>query len=106
MATLENVNEAILDLIAVENQKRVLKEQMAELDTKEEELKNVILPEMKNNSLKTFDNEEIRITYIEETSRETIDSAKLKREYPDIANECLKITPIKENWKITLRENK
>lgn len=106
MATLENVNEAILDLIAIENQKRVLKEQLAELDTKEEELKNVILPEMKQSEVKTFENEEIRITYIEETSRETIDSTKLKREYPDIANECRKITPIKENWKLTLKENK
>lgn len=106
MATLENVNEAILDLISVENQKRVLKEQLAKLDDKEEELKKSIIPEMKLNSLKNYENEEIRITYIEEISRETIDSAKLKKEYPDVANNCRKITTIKENWKIKLKENK
>ena len=106
MATLENVNEAILDLIALENQKRVLKEQLEKLDDKEEELKKSIMPEMKLNNLKTYENEEIRITYIEETSRETIDSAKLKKEYPDVASNCRKVTTIKENWKITLKENK
>lgn len=106
MSELENIDEKILDLIVLENEKKALKKQLAELEAQEEELKSVILPEMKNKSLKTFENEEIRITYVEETQREGIDNSMLKKQYPDIARECTKFTPVKENWKITLKENK
>ena len=103
MGTLEKIDEAILDLIAIENEKKALKEQLAELDAREEEIKEIVLPEMKSKEMKTFENEEIRITFVEKTSRETIDNEKLKRDYPAVANECRKISEIKENWKITLK---
>ena len=103
METLEKIDEAILDLIAIENEKKALKEQLAELDAREEEIKEIVLPEMKSKEMKTFENEESRITFVEKTSRETIDNAKLKRDYPEVANECRKISEIKENWKITLK---
>ncbi len=103
---LEKVDDKIIELISIENEKKALKRQLDELEAKEEELKGTILPEMKENEIKTFENEEIKITYIEATSRETIDSAKLKKDFPEIADKCRKNTPIKENWKITLKENK
>ena len=80
MSELENIDEKILDLIVLENEKKALKKQLAELEAQEEVLKSVILPEMKNKSLKTFENEEIRITYVEETQREGIDNSMLRKQ--------------------------
>ena len=97
------MNEQIIELIAVENKKRVLKEQLDELNKQEEELKTTILDNMKENDMKTFENEEIRITYIAPTTRTSIDSSKLKKEFPEIAEQCTKVSPIEESWKITLK---
>lgn len=100
---LEKIDDKILDLIAIEREKKALKVQLAELEEREEALKAEIIPEMKANEFKTFENEEIRITYVAPTSRETIDSAKLKKNYPEVANDCRKISEVKESWKITLK---
>ena len=55
----------------------ILKTQM---DLKEKEIKQAILLAMEYHNIKTFENDDIKITYIAPTTRETVDTARLKEE--------------------------
>lgn len=55
----------------------ILKTQM---DLKEKEIKQAILQAMEEHNIKSFENDDIKITYIAETTRETVDTARLKEE--------------------------
>lgn len=48
-------------------------------------------------------NKTIKITYVEPTTSKTVDSAKLKENYPEIYNECLKETTKKGYVKVTTK---
>ena len=59
-----------------------------------------VLVEMQEKGIKKFDNGEISITYIEPTTRVSIDSKKLKEELPDVYKKYLKELEVKANIKI------
>lgn len=58
---------------------------------------------MSKQGIKSFENEALKITYIEPSTREIIDTSRLKEELPEIASEYTKITPTKESIRITVR---
>lgn len=45
---------------------------------------------MENCNIKKFESDILNLTYVAETTATSIDSAKLKKKYPDIAAECSK----------------
>ena len=55
----------------------ILKTQM---DLKEKEIKQAILQAMEEHNIKSFENDDIKITYIAETTRKSVDTARLKEE--------------------------
>lgn len=65
--------------------------------------KDRILAEMRDKRIKKFDNGEVSITYIEPTTRETIDTKALKLELPEIAEKYKKISAVKDSIKITIK---
>lgn len=95
--------DKVLELVSIEHRKQALKLELDELDRQEEELKTAIMSEMEDSKLDVFENEEIRIKYIAPVIKETLDTYKIKKEYPEIAENCRKQVEQKATWKITLK---
>ena len=81
---------------ALENEKK-------QLDAEFEKLKTGLLELMKTNGVKKFENEFIRLTYKEPTTRTSIDSKKLKEEMPDVFDKFKKESEVKESILIKIK---
>ena len=68
-----------------------------------DELKQGLMLAMEKNGTTTFENKLLKITYIAPATRATIDSTKLKKELPEIAEKYTKISNVKASIRITLR---
>lgn len=68
--------------------------------------REAVLSEMQLKGIKKFDNGQISITYIEPTTRVSIDSKKLKEELPDVYSKYSKISDVKASVKISKKEPK
>ena len=77
-----------------------------EVEAQNEILKAELLEAMKTQGIKSFENDALKITYIEPTTRETIDSKRLKEELPEIAEKYKKISKVKDSVRITLKGEK
>ena len=77
--------------------------QKKKAEEKAKELRAMLLDEMEKQAVKTFENDRIRLTYIAPQTRSTIDSARLKKDLPEIAEKYTKQTSVKASLKITLK---
>ena len=84
-------------LVAFKEQQLSVLQQIADLITtkkkieaQEKELKDKLKEAMEKYSVKKFDSDILKITYVAATTATSIDSAKLKKKYPAIAEECSK----------------
>lgn len=59
---------------------------------------------MEEQSVKKFENDDFKITYVEGSERKSIDSKALKQDYPEIYEKYLKTTKVKPYLKIELKE--
>ena len=79
-------------------------ERMAkEIKTKQDELKARILDEMEQKCILKLETPEMVISYVAETTRETLDSKALKEELPDIYDTYAKISPVKASIRIRVK---
>ena len=91
------------ELVEAEQVIKQIELQKKEAEEKAVQLRQTLLDKMKEQNIKSFENDLIKITYIEPTTRETIDSAKLKKELPEIAEQYKKISNVKDGVRITLK---
>lgn len=88
---------AVLQKIAdIETAKKKLEEQ-------EKELKEKLKEAMERCNIKKFESDILNITYVAETTATSIDSTKLKKKYPDIAEECSKTSKKSAYVKVTVK---
>lgn len=73
------------------------------LEDQEKTLKEKLQQAMEQHGVKSFDNDVLKITYVAESVRSSVDSAKLKKNYPDIAAECSKSSPVKAFVKVEVK---
>lgn len=103
-----------MDLITIKDETAILDretatkiaefEQMAkEIKAKEDELKKAILKEMETKQLIKLDTDNLTITYIAPSERESLDSKTLREELPDIYDAYVKISPVKPSIRIKLK---
>lgn len=78
MATIQKIAATVIAKKKLEEQEALMKE----------ELKKA----MERHGIKKFTSDLLNITYVEATSATSIDSAKLKKKYPEIAEECSKVS--------------
>lgn len=79
-------------------------ERMAkEIKAKEDELKKEILKEMESKGIIKLDTDELTISYVAATERESLDSKTLKTELPDIYDAYIKMTPVKPSIRVKLK---
>lgn len=64
-----------------------------QLDEQEKELKEHLKLAMERNSIKAFNNDVLKITYVAATTATSVDSKKLKEKHPAIYQECSKTSP-------------
>lgn len=103
-----------MDLITIKDETAILDretatkiaefEQMAkEIKAKEDELKKAILKEMESKQLIKLDTDNLTITYIAPTERESLDSKTLREALPNIYDAYVKISPVKPSIRIKLK---
>lgn len=69
----------------------------------QDKLKADILAEMETQGIVKLDTEDITITYVAETYRETFDSKSLKAESEETYNKYIKISPVKPSIRIKVK---
>lgn len=80
-------------------------EKMAkEIKAKEDALKAAILAEMESKGVLKLETDELNITYVAPTERETLETKTLREELPDIYDAYVKISPVKASIRIKLKE--
>lgn len=79
-----------------------LERKIKQLKDKQEEIKNSVLKEMESKKIIQIKTDELTINYIAPTTRETLDSKKLREDNPDLYDEYIKISPVKSSIRIKL----
>lgn len=69
----------------------------------EDLLKQAILTEMEDKGIVKVDTEELTISYIAPTDRETFDSKSFRKDHSDLYDEYIKMTPVKPSVRIKVK---
>ena len=88
-ATIQAIANIVTAKKDLEDQEKVMKEQLQKA--------------MEEHGVKAFDNDVIKVTYMAASVRNSVDSAKLKKKYPEIAAECNKPSNVKAFVKIEVK---
>ena len=105
------------DLITYENGNYILKQgvgrRLAEyekiikrLKEQEDELKNSIMTAMEECGVIKIDTDDVTVSYIAATARESFDSKKFKKDKPDLYDEYCNLKPVQASIRIKLKERK
>lgn len=95
-AEIEPIEEALpVSLKDAENEIIKLETAIKELEAKQREMKAGLLSLMVEHNVKKWSSKRLTITRKLDGTRESLDTAKLKKEYPDIYAECVKVSPTK-----------
>lgn len=74
------------------------------LEDQEALMKEELTKSMEKFGIKKFSSDLLNITYVDATTATTIDSAKLKNNYPEIAEKCSKTSSKSAYIKITVKQ--
>lgn len=77
--------------------------QKKKLEEQEKLMKQKLQEAMEAHGIKKFENAQVAFTYVAPTTRTSIDSAKLKKKYPDIAEECSKTSEVSASVRIQVK---
>lgn len=73
------------------------------LEAQDKALRQELQEAMDKYGVKKFENDILKITYVEPTTRETVDSKKLKEELPAVAAKYTKISQVKGSVRIEVK---
>lgn len=74
-----------------------------QLDEQEKLLKQKLVEAMETYGVKIFENEQIKMTYVAPTTRSTLDSARLKKDHPDIAEQYTKVSEVSASVRVAVK---
>lgn len=74
------------------------------IEEQEKQMKAALYEAMVKYGIKKFESDVLNLTLVEPTMETRLDSAKVKKKYPDIAAECSKSNPKAGYVKITLKD--
>ena len=74
-----------------------------QLEAKDKVVRQELQEAMDKYGIKKFENDILKVTYVEPTTRSTIDSKKLKEELPTIAEKYTKTTVVKGSVRIEVK---
>lgn len=99
------VDVQLAKLAEVESIIKQIEEQKKTAEAQAVELRAAIMAAMELNGCTSFENDRIKLTYVAPTTRTAIDSARLKKELPEIAEKYTKTSNVKASLRITLKED-
>lgn len=73
------------------------------LDEQEKLLKQKLVEAMEAYGVKSFENDQIKMTYVAPTTRSTIDSTRLKKDHPDIAEQYTKTSNVSASVRVVVK---
>ena len=73
------------------------------IEEQEKAMRVQLMAAMEKYGVKSFENEDVKFTYVAATTRTTIDSTKLKKELPDVAAKYSKTSNVSASVKITVK---
>lgn len=97
LATMQKEAAAVIQAIAN------LTVQKKKIEDQEKAMRSQLQAAMEKYGVKTFETDEVKFTYVAPTTRTTIDSAKLKKDLPDVAAQYSKTSPVSASVKITVK---
>ena len=77
--------------------------QKKKIEEQEKEMRAQLMKAMERYGVKKFESDSVTFTYIALTVRNTIDSAKLKKEMPDVAAKYMKTSNVSASVKIEVK---
>lgn len=77
--------------------------QKKQIEAQEKAMRAQLLAAMEKYDVKSFESDAVKFVYVAPTTRTTIDSAKLKKDLPDIAAKYSKTSPVSASVKITVK---
>jgi hypothetical protein len=80
-----------------------IKQQQEEAEANMKALHEKLMETMQKKGIKSFENERMKICVVEPSTRESVDSKKLKDEQPEVYKQYLKTCNVKGSVRITLR---
>lgn len=78
--------------------------QKKKIEDQEKEMRVQLMAAMEKYGVKSFENEDVKFTYVAPTTRTTIDSKALKKDLPDVAAKYSKTSAVSASVKITVKE--
>ena len=78
-------------------------QQKKHIEEVEKQVRETLLHTMEQHGIKSFENDVIKLTYVAPSERKTIDSTRLKKEHPEIAEAYQKISQVKSSVKIEVK---
>lgn len=110
-ATYKTCEEWMEDDVAVFEQKELalvqaitqIELQKKQLEEQSKAMREQLLNAMEQYGVIKFDNGNLKVTYIAPTTRSTIDSTRLKKEMPEIAQQFTKVSQVKATIKIEVK---
>lgn len=90
------VSDAINTIVEIEKQ-------IKDLKALQDGYKENLLKEMEEKNVLKIDTEELSISYVAPSTRETLDSKKLKEDLPDIYDLYVKFTDVKSSLRIKVK---
>lgn len=98
LTAFESKEVALINTISsIEQQKKALEEQSKTMREK-------LLQAMEQYGVKKFENDILSVTYVAPTTRKSIDTTALKKEYPAIAEHYTKTSNVKASIKIVVKD--
>lgn len=98
------------DMTLFQNKAMVVMRKIAELDIQKKQLeaqdkavRQELQEAMDKYGIKKFENDILKVTYVEPTTRTSIDSARLKKELPAIAEKYTKTSQVKGSVRIEVK---
>ena len=88
-------NEVVQEVIRIERE-------LKELKDKQTELREGLLKQMQDHNIKSFKTDGLSLTRKLATTKTSLDSKMLQEKYPEIYNECLKTSEVKESLLIKI----
>ncbi len=99
----EKENGELVLTYNISNQLAMIEQQMKELKEVQDAIKESLLAEMEKKKLLKVENEEIAITYVAPTYRESFDSKAFKKDHEELYNDYTKLSNVKSSLRIKVK---
>lgn len=99
----DEVNDSLVKLSQLEEIIQIAEAEIKATKAKQDAIKDFLLKKMKESGVKKWETENIVVSYVLPSTRETIDSKSLKEQKPEIWQKYAKTSEIKEQIRIKVK---